>query len=105
MLTVQECSAYLRIKPSTLYAWASLGKIPCVRLNGLVRFLKEEIDAWVARSRLERRIVNPYPPGRRVNDEIKAYIAKLRRNGHTDAHGEIRPKSGLIGKEERDGAL
>ncbi|MEP7153898.1 MAG: helix-turn-helix domain-containing protein [Nitrospira sp.] len=32
MLTIKELSAWLNIKPSTLYLWASQGKIPCCRI-------------------------------------------------------------------------
>jgi hypothetical protein len=35
MLTVKELSAWLNIKPSTLYLWVSQNKIPCRRIHGL----------------------------------------------------------------------
>ncbi len=46
MLTVKEVSAWLNIKPSTLYLWVSQNKIPCRRIHGLVRFEPEAIEAW-----------------------------------------------------------
>jgi len=30
-----------------VYEWVSLGKIPYVKINGLVRFRASEIDKWL----------------------------------------------------------
>ncbi|MBI3606690.1 MAG: helix-turn-helix domain-containing protein [Nitrospirae bacterium] len=43
---IKELSAYLGIKRSTLYA--HIPEIPHYKINRLVRFRKEEIDAWLA---------------------------------------------------------
>ncbi len=45
-MTVQDVADHLRVKPKTVYAWASEGRIPAVKLNGLLRFRRDEIDAW-----------------------------------------------------------
>jgi len=47
MLTVKELSAWLNIKPSTLYLWVSQNKIPYRRIQGLVRFEPEAIHSWL----------------------------------------------------------
>lgn len=47
LLTIKELSAWLNIKPSTLYLWASQGKIPCRRIHGLIRFDPQEIEVWL----------------------------------------------------------
>ena len=47
LCTIKELAAELSINPSTLYAWAAQGRIPCVKLHGLVRFRREEIERWV----------------------------------------------------------
>jgi excisionase family DNA binding protein len=47
LLTIKDLSAWLNIKPSTLYVWASHGKIPCHRIHGLIRFDPHEIGAWL----------------------------------------------------------
>lgn len=47
LLTIHELSQYLNIKRSTLYAWVERGFIPHYKMNRLVRFKKEEIDAWL----------------------------------------------------------
>lgn len=44
---VSALSHLLNIKPCTLYAWAAQGRIPCLKIHGLVRFQKKEIDKWM----------------------------------------------------------
>lgn len=46
-INIKDASAYLSIKSKTLYAWASQGKMPYYRINGLLRFKKEELDKWL----------------------------------------------------------
>ena len=41
--TVKDLSQRLQVKPSTLYAWTAQGKIPYLRIHGVVRSHKEEI--------------------------------------------------------------
>ena len=50
LLTVQELAQLLHIKAATLYAWAARGQIPCLKIHGLVRFRKDEIDQWLESS-------------------------------------------------------
>ncbi len=47
LVTVKIASERLMVKPSTLYSWVRSGAIPCHRLNGLIRFDLEEIEAWI----------------------------------------------------------
>lgn len=47
LLTPAEMARWLRIKPSTVYAWAATGKIPSARLNGAVRFVRTDIQRWI----------------------------------------------------------
>jgi len=105
LLNIRELSAYLAIKPSTLYAWAAQGKIPCVKIHGLLRFRRDEIEPW-----LEHFRQNPVGPHIRTSTtqtsrDLNALIASVKRQVYTSAHGETRPRSSLIGKGERDGAL
>lgn len=45
---VDECAAYLKISPQTLYKWAHLGKIPYRKHLGRLVFHMDEIDKWSA---------------------------------------------------------
>jgi len=47
VLIAAEVARWLRIKGSTVYVWAAMGKIPSVKLNGSVRFIRAEIQRWL----------------------------------------------------------
>ena len=101
---IHQLSAYLNVKPSTLYAWVAQGKIPCVRIHGLIRFRLFEIDTWVAGFQRSQTPVPSSSRTRKGSVDIKTMIARAKRAVYTSGHGETRPRSSLIGKEEYDGA-
>ena len=47
LVTVKEVSEMMNVRPSTLYQWAELGQIPCVKINGALRFDLEDIVKWI----------------------------------------------------------
>lgn len=51
LLTAEDVAAMLNCGPSTIYEWAKSGKIPSLKLNGLVRFVPEEVQQWIQKSR------------------------------------------------------
>lgn len=105
LLTVKALSEWLQIKPSTVYAWVSQGKIPCRKIHGLVRFDSTEIDHWLA-SFCPPQFRPPEIRKRRTDhSDLDRLIASAKREVYTSGHGETRPKPSLIGKGERDGAL
>jgi len=103
LLTIKDVAQELRIKPSTLYAWVAQRKIPCRKIHGLVRFDRDDIDRWVA-SFLNPAPYPALPVGyMKAGVEVDQLIARTKREVYT-RRGETRPRSSLIGKEERDGA-
>ena len=48
VLTLQECSLYLKIAKSTIYVLARKGKIPCQKVGGNWRFSKNALDRWLS---------------------------------------------------------
>ena len=105
LLDIKEVSRLLKVKPVTLYAWASRGKIPCLKINGLVRFDQDQLNEWMhtlrkqpPRPRALRRCC------REGGADVDALIANARREAYTSSRGETRRRSGLIRKEETDGA-
>ena len=54
LLTTEQVSRYLGGVPEkTLANWRYRGVIPYVKVGGLVRYIRSDIDAWI--SRLKRR--------------------------------------------------
>jgi excisionase family DNA binding protein len=47
LLNAKEVSEMLGVKPSTIYLWAEQRRIPCYKLNSLLRFSEEELRAWM----------------------------------------------------------
>ena len=91
LLTVKDLSAWLNMKPSTLYLWAGQGKIPCRKIHGLIRFDQEEIDQWLAsfapaRGR-ELSLSSPPQP----QSEVERLIAAAKRDVYTPPR-ETRPR-------------
>ena len=48
LITIQELSELLKVKPKTLYQWAELRQIPFLKLNGALRFDLNDIERWIA---------------------------------------------------------
>ncbi|HXF92463.1 MAG TPA: helix-turn-helix domain-containing protein [Nitrospiraceae bacterium] len=100
LLTVKEVAARLQIKQATVYAWASQGKIPCLKVNGAIRFDADDIEAWLQAC---RRGAAQAPPSTGkstwARSEIDRAIAAAKRAVYTARHGEPRPASSPRGKE------
>ncbi|MDM7915409.1 MAG: helix-turn-helix domain-containing protein [Candidatus Eisenbacteria bacterium] len=47
LLTVADVAAWLRLKTSTVYAWAAAGKLPSVRMGNRIRFLRSDLLRWI----------------------------------------------------------
>jgi excisionase family DNA binding protein len=104
LLDINAVSRLLNIKPCTLYAWAAQGRIPCLKIHGLVRFRKDEIDQWVEGFR-ERPKGKEFPRVRPSAFDIDRVIARAKRAAYNSPHGETRQRSSPIGKEAADGAV
>jgi excisionase family DNA binding protein len=105
MLTVKDLSVRLNIKPSTLYLWAAQGKIPCRRIHSLIRFEQDAIQQWLESFPELHR--TPLPKVRKTfaAPDLDALIAAAKRKSYTPPHGETKPISSLIEKEDVDGAI
>lgn len=47
LLTINDVAQQLQVRRSTVYVWAAAGKIPCLKIHGLLRFRPEEIARWL----------------------------------------------------------
>lgn len=52
LLTPKDVAKLLNCKPSSVYSWAKEGKIPAIKLNGLLRFELKEIEEWINKNKL-----------------------------------------------------
>lgn len=102
LLTIKEVSGWLNIKPSTLYLWAAQGKIPCLKIHGVLRFERENIAAWL-RSFGDRAPKSTPKWSDALLTDVDALIAAAKRDTYTLRHGEtISPSP--TGKENENGA-
>ena len=88
LLTVKTLSQRLQIKPSTLYAWANQGKIPCRKIHGLVRFDPIEIDRWMASFAPPQSVLPQIATSRTDHADLEQLIASAKRAVYTSGHGE-----------------
>jgi excisionase family DNA binding protein len=88
LLTVKTLSQRLQIKPSTLYAWANQGKIPCRKIHGLVRFDPSEIDRWLASFSPLQSVPPQIGTRRSDHTDLDRLIASAKRAVYTSGHGE-----------------
>jgi len=58
VLTLQECSLYLKIAESTIYVLARSGKLPCQKVGRNWRFSKDALDRWLIGEEAFRRPAN-----------------------------------------------
>jgi predicted DNA-binding transcriptional regulator AlpA len=61
-LTKAAAAAYLGIAQRTLDDWRTAQAIPCIERPGYVRFLQSDLDAFIARHRVDARAVRVYRP-------------------------------------------
>lgn len=87
-LDIAALAERLRIKRSTLYAWAEQGTIPHLKLGRLLRFDPDEIEAWLQN---HRRDGIPEPTSHRRQhgtDSVDTLIAEAKRAVYTSCHGK-----------------
>lgn len=103
--TVKDHAHRLNINPSTLYAWAAQGKIPWVKIHGLLRFRQDLIEQWVASFEQPVSPCPTRPPRPAFDHELGPLIAAAKRAAYTGRRGKTRPTLRPIKKEETDGAV
>ncbi len=83
---IRQLADYLNVKPATLYAWAAQGKIPSLKLHGLLRFQQDEIDRWLESCRVVNRPAAPIPNKHRQQPvhNVDALIERAKRAAYTE---------------------
>ena len=105
LLTVKDMATRLQVKEKTVYAWASQGKIPCVKVNGVIRFDAREIEQWLQQCHVPTGPPRMAGKNRRTGSatNVDHLIESATRAVYT-AHGETRPIASPDGKEGAHGA-
>ena len=88
LLNVTEVSEWLQVKPSTIYLWAAEGKIPALKIHGVLRFQREDIAVWLAKCQIE-----PPAPARQVerrpqSNDVDTLIAMAKADVYTWSRGK-----------------
>jgi excisionase family DNA binding protein len=47
LINIEELADYLRIQKQTIYNWLCQGKISGIKVGGVWRFDRRDIDAWL----------------------------------------------------------
>ena len=105
LLTVKDLATRLQVKDKTVYAWASQGKIPSVKIHGVLRFDAIEIEQWLQECHVS--IGPPHMPVKRRKGSatsVDHLIESAKRAVYT-ACGETRPIASPFRREEANGAL
>ena len=45
--TVKEIAEWFSMKPSTIYGYAANSRIPCIRIGGRIRFIRDDVLRWI----------------------------------------------------------
>jgi predicted site-specific integrase-resolvase len=89
---VSYISKMLDIKPQTLYAWAERGRIPgATKLNGLLRFNVEEVEAWIESKRIRETPTIAFP--RIKSDNVDSLVENVKRSVLNSPQGKARDAS------------
>ncbi len=109
LLTVRDMAKRLRMKDKTVYTWASQGKIPCLKINGVIRFDAREIEQWLQQCHMQVRVC--LRPARRIHkglsntkEDVDILIENARRAVYS-TRGETKPVASPFGKERVNGTL
>lgn len=106
LLTVKDVAAQLQVKEKTVYAWASQRKIPCAKINGVIRFDAKEIEEWLQKCHVQIGQPCTSTGGKRRDSrtDVDTLIENAKRAVHT-LRGETRPVASPFREEGANGAL
>jgi excisionase family DNA binding protein len=99
LMDIKEVSAWLHLKPSTLYLWVSQGKIPALKIHGVIRFQGEMIEQWMRAFQTSQEVASaatvpapkPEPVLRRRRpgtDNVDALIARAKAEAYHPSPGD-----------------
>ena len=63
LITVKDVSEILNVKSAAVYDWTYQNKIPYYKLNGVIRFDKDEILEWIKSNKSDNISLMQYQAG------------------------------------------
>jgi len=51
LIDIDELAEYLKLKKQTIYNWLNQGKISGIKVGGVWRFDRREVDSWLKTKR------------------------------------------------------
>jgi len=99
LMDIKEVSAWLNVKPATLYAWVAERKIPALKIHGVIRFQRDVLEQWMQAFRTDQAEAStgrgpaPRPeliPRRRGHgpDNVDALIARAKAEAYSPSLGD-----------------
>jgi excisionase family DNA binding protein len=97
LMDIKEVSTWLHLKPSTLYLWVSQGKIPALKIHGVIRFQRDVIEQWIQAFETSQDLTSAgtaktprsLPPRRRHGtDNVDALIARAKDEAYHPSPGD-----------------
>ena len=56
LITVKDAASFLQVHPKTVYKWINKDKIPFIKINGQIRFKKNDIDEFIKKNKSNEQI-------------------------------------------------
>jgi excisionase family DNA binding protein len=90
LVSIKIVAEFLMIKQSTLYSWVHKGSIPFHKLNGLIRFDMDEIEAWVKSSKQQPsdNISIKKQPTNNIDNVVRNAIDEVKGNRYNSSNGK-----------------
>ena len=60
LIDIDELAEYLKLKRQTIYNWLHQGKISGIKVGGVWRFDRRDVDSWL---KSRRRLSRDFKPG------------------------------------------
>lgn len=106
LLTVKDMVARLQVRDKTIYAWAAQGRIPTLKINGVIRFEPDAIDRWLQDCQMLTERSSPSANSRRIKSARDVDHLIERANRAVSTHrGGTRPIASPFREEEANGSL
>jgi excisionase family DNA binding protein len=102
IMTAAEVAAWLRVGLSTVYAWTGRGRIPHLKLNGVIRYQRSELSEWLQQHSVRSAasshngidpmiVARPRPLTYRAMTEAAARVKRRLISSKTSIHHSVNP--------------